>query len=407
MPVVKFDTPDAHAGNKASCTAFVSYLEKEDKWKGIGKEFFFNHLYDAYSDSEVLKGIDCNVKGLHNNDAKFYTGSISFSEKELDLILNKHDYIRKYTIEAIKLYAQNFNKGLSIKDINWYAKIETNRYYKGTDVEVKQGKAKQGDIKPGNNIHVHFIIGRKTLDGKHKISPQTNHINTSKGAVIGGFSRDVFKEECEALFDKMFNYDRPFEERYSFYKTRKNENDINNLDDKRDIEDKKINNEQYHTLSNEEKQKKIQKLVFHIQSELNKKNTSNYFDVEQLLNTEKSYGYDGSIYKSLLNLNLNIKKGYVPKITDWTAYIIRNAAFHNYSKFSNYKSDIKETMTIENISMSNSNNKVESIKDDQKWNIYSDLLRVTDDFPRKKEEDLDISRFLKKKKPKKKNGMTL
>jgi len=121
-------------------------------------------------------------------------------------------------------YAKNFDrKGLdSDKGLIYYAKIEHHRQYKGTDKEVKQGQAKQGERKPGNNLHVHVIISRKSKDGKLKLSPLTNHRGTKKGAVKGGFDRVEFVGKCEKAFDFQFQHDRNKEESFKHLYSMKN-----------------------------------------------------------------------------------------------------------------------------------------------------------------------------------------
>ena len=39
------------------------------------------------------------------------------------------------------------------------------------------------------NMHCHLIVSRKDQSNKKKLSPLTNHKNTKKGKVIGGFDR--------------------------------------------------------------------------------------------------------------------------------------------------------------------------------------------------------------------------
>jgi hypothetical protein len=55
------------------------------------------------------------------------------------------------------------------------------------------------------------------MDGKsRKISPLTNHQDTEKGAVKGGFDRKLFFQKCEAIFDKLFNYERSVAESFDY-----------------------------------------------------------------------------------------------------------------------------------------------------------------------------------------------
>ena len=83
-------------------------------------------------------------------------------------------------------------------DLVYYAKLEENRYYKGTDEEVKQGNAKQGEAMPGDNTHIHIIVSRKDKSKEIKLSPLVN----SKKL----FSREGFKTKCCKHFDENYLY---------------------------------------------------------------------------------------------------------------------------------------------------------------------------------------------------------
>lgn len=213
-------------GNKGSCTPLVSYLSKEDKERGADKEFFFSHDKDVVSSGEVIYNIDHNKGQLGKEDDKFYSIVIAPDEKELKHLGQSQDEqakaMKEYTREVMDEYAKNFNKGLEGKDLKYYAKVEHDRQYKGTDQAVKDGEKKQGEAKEGNNLHVHVIVSRKDKENKIKLSPLTNHRNTSKGTIKGGFDRDNFKQRCEQSFDRKFTYERAQEDSYRYANTMKN-----------------------------------------------------------------------------------------------------------------------------------------------------------------------------------------
>jgi hypothetical protein len=102
------------------------------------------------------------------------------------------------------IYASNFNKkngtskNLTGKDLVYFAKVEENRYYKGTDEAVKQGIARQGDVLPGDNTHVHIIVSRQDKSKTTKLSPLAN----SKKL----FSRENFKMNSCNHFDENYKY---------------------------------------------------------------------------------------------------------------------------------------------------------------------------------------------------------
>jgi hypothetical protein len=166
--------------NAGSCTGLVKYLIKEDKERGIEQEFFFNHDSDQVSAAQVINTIDNLRSGVGKKEVKFYSLIISPKEQELATINNSTKELRNYTRKVMEEYAGNFNglnkiKKIQAKDLAYFAKIEFNRYYKGTDEEVKQKKAKVNDKKPGNNMHVHLIVSRKDKTNKIKLSPQANN----------------------------------------------------------------------------------------------------------------------------------------------------------------------------------------------------------------------------------------
>lgn len=112
-------------------------------------------------------------------------------------------YIREVFISE---YANNFNKGLSEADIKFYGKIHFNR--------------SRSDNKL--NMHCHLIVSRKDQVNKKKLSPLTNHKNTKKGTVTGGFDRVNLFKQAEQGFDKLFNYNRQQTESFDYYNTMKN-----------------------------------------------------------------------------------------------------------------------------------------------------------------------------------------
>jgi len=71
-------------------------------------------------------------------------------------------------------------------------------------------------------MHCHLIVSRKDQSNKKKLSPLTNHKNTKKGSIKGGFDRTNLFRQAEQGFDKLFNYNRPITESFEYYNTMKN-----------------------------------------------------------------------------------------------------------------------------------------------------------------------------------------
>lgn len=179
--------------------------------KGIYTDGFFNLIDDNIYKSKVLKDIDSNIGQLLKTDAKFFAIHVSPSESELRVMGNteqeKAEAMKRYIREVfIPEYAKNFNKGLSEADIKFYGKIHFDR--NRSDNEL--------------NIHCHLIVSRKDQANKKKLSPLTNHKNTKKGTVTGGFDRVNLFQRAEQGFDKLFGYNRQLSESFGYSNTMKN-----------------------------------------------------------------------------------------------------------------------------------------------------------------------------------------
>ena len=200
--------------NAGSSRQLANYLEHEDlerMEKGIYTEGFFNLTDDNIYESKVIKDIDTNIGQLLKTDAKFYAIHVSPSKKELQAMGNtEHEQaesMKRYIREVfIPEYAKNFNKGLSEADIKFYGKIHFDR--SRSDNEL--------------NMHCHLIVSRKDQTGKKKLSPLTNHKNTKKGVIKGGFDRVNLFQQAEQGFDKLFGYNRQQSESFDYYNTMKN-----------------------------------------------------------------------------------------------------------------------------------------------------------------------------------------
>lgn len=200
--------------NAGSSRQLANYCEHEDlerMEKGIYTNGFFNLTDDNIYKSKVIKDIDSNIGQLLKTDAKFFAIHVSPSESELRVMGNteqeKAEAMKRYIREVfIPEYAKNFNKGLSKTDIKFYGKIHFDR--NRSDNEL--------------NMHCHLIVSRKDQANKKKLSPLTNHKNTKKGTVTGGFDRVNLFQQAEQGFDKLFGYDRQLSESFEYANTMKN-----------------------------------------------------------------------------------------------------------------------------------------------------------------------------------------
>ena len=211
---IDFPPPSKGTYNNAGgCRQLANYLEHEDlerMEKGIYTEGFFNQTEENLYKAQVIEDIDTNIGQLLKTDAKFYAIHVSPSEKELKRMGNTEqeqaEAMKRYIREVfIPEYAKNFNKGLSAEDIKFYGKIHFDR--NRSDNEL--------------NMHCHLIVSRKDQSNKVKISPLTNHKNTKKGAIKGGFDRTNLFQQAETGFDKLFGYQRDLQETFVYCNTMK------------------------------------------------------------------------------------------------------------------------------------------------------------------------------------------
>lgn len=190
--------------NTGSCIPLVNYLSKEDKAKMLERELYFNHQRDRVSSKEVITTIDNNSPLVAKKETRFYSLVIAPRPDEMEHLKNDKAKLKAYVRDVMDIYAQNFNrkngdnKNLTGNDIVYFAKLEEYRYYKGTDTEVIEGKAKQGDPMPGDNTHIHVIVSRMDKSKTIKLSPLANNKKL--------FSREDFKLKSCEHFDKYYRY---------------------------------------------------------------------------------------------------------------------------------------------------------------------------------------------------------
>ena len=228
--------------NAGSCSSLISYLEHEDlerQTQGTELEYFFSHSDDNVNSDEIINMIDNNKQKLCRDEAKFFVLTFSPSDKELNFLGSSEkersekikDFVRNGLMEK---YAENFNKNLTAKDIMYFGKIHHERNNKTNKID----------------LHCHIVVSRKTMNGKIKISPKTNHKNTTSGAVKGGFVRTDFYKRSEKAFDSMFIFPRLLEETFE-YKNRMKKAKVKEI-----IE---LENEKF--LKNNENEKQLQKMI--------------------------------------------------------------------------------------------------------------------------------------------------
>ena len=254
-----------------SSADFAEYLEKENQ--GLEQEdveHFFNQYGDEIDAKDVVKEIDGNTAKLKKKEPKFYSITVSPSKYELRKLQNNSEDLKKYTRSIMNDYATSFNreingKPITVDDIIYFAKIEHQRTFKGTDKQVKEnqpfatkilqlktdirkiennqldGNIKkmksqiikleaeaphqqngkrivQGMKKEGNQSHIHIIVSRKDASNSVSLSPgskyKASEVMMNGKLVKRGFDRDSFFTKAESTFDKTFGYKRNYAESY-------------------------------------------------------------------------------------------------------------------------------------------------------------------------------------------------
>ncbi len=204
----KLDTPKSKGeltySNTGSCGRLVNY-EVSNKEKLGDENTFFTLDKDKITPEEAKNLIDFNVKGLKKDEEKFYSFSLNPSDEELKHINNDKSLMKNYVREVMATYAENFkDKDLTKKDIVWTAIIHDTRYYTHDDItKAKENKEKVsfkvGDVKPGNNMHVHIIVSRKDAGMKKTLT-----IRGRKGK--DNFSLFDFQRKNQEKFQSLNNF---------------------------------------------------------------------------------------------------------------------------------------------------------------------------------------------------------
>jgi hypothetical protein len=211
-----------------SCGGLVAYLEKEvqGQWFGLDRE-------DVPA-AEVVATLDRNKRNLNREADKYYQVILAPSQAELRHIDSNPEKLQAYTRAAMEQYAANFGKGIEGRDLVYFAKVEHERTTGPQDRAVQVGDVAKGQAKAGEQTHIHVLVSRTEnlaryaerkqageLDRKnpYHLSPLTNHKNTQRGVVTGGFERKQYSERVEQAFDQAFAYERPLTETFRYAHT--------------------------------------------------------------------------------------------------------------------------------------------------------------------------------------------
>jgi hypothetical protein len=226
-------TQNETSNNKGSSGQLVTYLEKENRIaeKLNQPEYWFNQERNNIEPYDVRYGIDNNIAKLSKDETKFFLINISPSEKEISYLKEQYgedgakQQLKQYANRVMNDYALNFKRNNinSNKDLVYFGKLENHRYYTYKDEEVKNGHAKKGDQKPGEQMHIQIIVSRKDASNSIKLSPLNNSRgkNQAHSLKVGQFDRTAFKQSAEKRFDQIFNYERELKETFKYANTLK------------------------------------------------------------------------------------------------------------------------------------------------------------------------------------------
>jgi hypothetical protein len=222
--------------NKGSSGQLVGYLEKENRLlygqnQQLEPEYWFNQESQLIQPYQVRYDIDHNIDRLSKDEAKFFLVNISPSENELLFLKEEFgeegvkQQLKQYANQVMSEYARNFKKDKvqGNRDILYFGKLENHRYYTHKDEEVKQGLAKRGEQKPGEQMHIQVIVSRKDITDSIRLSPMNNSRgkNAAHSLKVGQFDRVAFKQAAERTFDQVFDYDRGLKETFIYANTLK------------------------------------------------------------------------------------------------------------------------------------------------------------------------------------------
>ena len=143
----------------------------------------FSHEEDYVAPVTVMQKIDNNHRGLKKGDKRICCPSIPHRMKrstdpegyrkagggiwkltveEQEKVIHE---LKNYSRNCMDLYAENFRREDKIrKGSCLFWEVETERHYRNSDEDVKEGQAKSGDRKPGLQLHVHIIVSRNDAD---------------------------------------------------------------------------------------------------------------------------------------------------------------------------------------------------------------------------------------------------
>ena len=196
--------------NKGSVARLKNYLVKnEDKYDS--SDLFFTATQNNMSADEFYKMIDGNVKGLERKEHKFYSLTINPSADELKFIHNDKEKLKEFVRASMANFTAAHKTLKESDQLVWAAIIHDNRLYtaddikrvkeKGENSKIKITDVKPGEIKKGENTHIHVVLSARDATQKKTITVLTANDHISKN-----FQLLNFQQNNQKLFQQMFYY---------------------------------------------------------------------------------------------------------------------------------------------------------------------------------------------------------
>ena len=281
--------------NKGSSARLTDYMEHEAKKQGQTGQYFSRDA-DGIGKQEVTGRIDGNVKGLKKEDSKFYSLIVSPSEPELKHIGSDAGKLKQYTRQVMENYAANFKlaggRTLESKDLVWYAVVHRERQYSGTDTQVREGRARSGERKQGDQTHIHIIVSRRDAGQKTSLTPT---------GAKSRFPAQDWQQKNARDFQRMYGY--AGESHFS-----------------RDAH-------------------KEAKLRGRVEAFSRQHNLQGYLSVDRVVLTGKEQGFGRGFYRNLKTMETTLEKGIRP--TDPYSGLSRKDLYKAYATQREYRTDSK------------------------------------------------------------------
>ena len=194
--------------NKGSVARLKNYLIKNEE-KYDTSDMFFTATKDNVPAEEFYKMIDNNVKGLEKDEHKFYSFTMNPDAEELRFIDNDKERLKDFVREAMANLYRIHHTVTENEQLVWAAIIHQNRIYTEADLKrakeenakIKTADVKLGQVKKGDNTHIHIVLSARDASQKKTITLLTPKNKTSRNFELVSFQRDT-----QRLFQHKFGY---------------------------------------------------------------------------------------------------------------------------------------------------------------------------------------------------------